>query len=284
MFQGIHNYLGPTQTYFDPCELLRPFIACYWGTGDWQDKNKDLSKASEPHWDTVVPDACTDILFDIDKESRSSNVIFCGMFDEPFYVYHSGEISNYTKELFAIRFFPGGIYPFLKQSLNAFNNKIVDINEVWSEIVSELAEKIMAVCSFTERISIVETFLLKKYFNFNNSNYFRNDTLANLLYKIVKTKGLITINELAQEEIVSIRQINRNFEKWIGLNPKTFSMVIRFQNILLDIEKSKAIDWQYLSYKYNFYDQSHFIKQFKKFYGTKPSLFLKEDMSDFYYK
>ena len=81
------------------------------------------------------------------------------------------------------------------------------------------------------------------------------------------------------------RQIERLFSKYIGLSPKFYSRIIRFSHIF-ELMRSKDNSWGDLVYKSGFYDQSHFIKNFKEFTGEDPSSygFEEKNMANFHLK
>ncbi len=83
------------------------------------------------------------------------------------------------------------------------------------------------------------------------------------LLQILQSKGSIHISEL--DTGISTRQLRRLFDYYIGDSPKTFSNIVRFQHIL----SAKA--YHNHSFLDTYYDQAHFIKSFKTFYGDTPS-------------
>ena len=70
---------------------------------------------------------------------------------------------------------------------------------------------------------------------------------------------------------ISPRQLRRLFEFYIGDSAKTFSQVVRFQNILRAKPSSQSLRQNKLFFDVGYYDQAHFVKEFKNFYGVTPS-------------
>ena len=70
---------------------------------------------------------------------------------------------------------------------------------------------------------------------------------------------------------ISQRQLRRLFKYYIGDTPKTFSKVVRFQNILRAKPSTQSLKQNKLFFDQGYYDQAHFIKEFKNFYGVTPS-------------
>nr|WP_275901085.1 helix-turn-helix domain-containing protein [Paenibacillus periandrae] len=112
-----------------------------------------------------------------------------------------------------------------------------------------------------------------------------NDSLIhNLLHHIFVTEGKTSVQELANKEVISTRQMNRIFYQWIGASPKRFCDVVRFQAIIDDIQSLGKIDGASLALNHGYFDQAHMIRDFKRFYGESPLVAAREfgNMSDFY--
>lgn len=87
---------------------------------------------------------------------------------------------------------------------------------------------------------------------------------------ILNKFGLINL-ETDIDTGISHRQLRRLFKYYIGDTPKTFSKVVRFQNILKAKPSKQSLKQNKLFYDLGYYDQAHFIKEFKNFYGVTPS-------------
>lgn len=66
------------------------------------------------------------------------------------------------------------------------------------------------------------------------------------------------------------------FKKYVGVSPKSYLRIIRFQKVILEIEKNREINWSTIAYDCGYYDQSHFINDFKKFSGFTPNEYLRK--------
>jgi AraC-like DNA-binding protein len=88
---------------------------------------------------------------------------------------------------------------------------------------------------------------------------------------IQKSRGVIRIEELSRSIGMSTTTLGDQFREKVGFGPKTFSRIVRFNHINSFIGRQQHTDWQELVYTYGFFDQNHFIKEFKRFYGCTPS-------------
>ena len=98
----------------------------------------------------------------------------------------------------------------------------------------------------------------------------RDYRLDNALQLILKKRGVLDVEADLQTGISS-RQLRRLFDFYIGDTPKTFSQVVRFQTILGAKPSSQTLRQNKLFFDAGYYDQAHFIKEFKNFYGITPS-------------
>ncbi len=87
---------------------------------------------------------------------------------------------------------------------------------------------------------------------------------------IITTHGSLPIETICYKAALSVRSLERYFHSCIGLTPKKFSRIIRFSHIF-KLAQKKPVDWVEIAYLAGFYNQSHFIKNFKEFTGEEPS-------------
>lgn len=102
-----------------------------------------------------------------------------------------------------------------------------------------------------------------------NTNFDDDSRLYNAIGKILRESGVVNI-EKNLDTGISQRQLRRLFEFYIGDTPKTFAKVVRFQNILRAKPSSQSLRKNKLFFDAGYYDQAHFIKEFRNFYGVTP--------------
>ena len=90
---------------------------------------------------------------------------------------------------------------------------------------------------------------------------------------IRSTRGNISMDDVCRQVYVSPRQLQRSFRTTLGTGPKTYMRIIRFRNAFNQIQRLEQHGgWAGLSYELGYSDQAHFIRDFKEFTGTVPSL------------
>jgi AraC-like DNA-binding protein len=272
-----HKYIE-----IQPSPLLASYVSCYWlsepVTENLQpDSSPSLNALLEESVDRVLPDGCSDIIFEHDLKRNKYRTLFCGFIDEPFIITYD---RHYPLRKFGVRFFPGGIYSIIGIPQHDFVNSHVDINLFWESMTKEIEVRIFEEPSFRKKAKIMDEYLLSCI----RTKAIANDNLINkLLYHIFVTEGKTSVRELAEKETISTRQMNRIFYRWIGTSPKRFCEVVRFQSIVNVIQNSPSIG-RNLAFNHGYFDQAHLIRDFKRFYGDSLSVAAREfgNMSDIY--
>ena len=239
---------------FPPKPVLRPYIFCYWVYyGDFP-LNSPFSLSS-------IPDGCTDLYFDC---VNYSGLNFSGIYDRQ--DENSGFISGKFM-LFGINFLPGMFHKFFNHPMKEFKNSASSLELLVGSSVNELSQRLFEAKDIETKIEISEKFLLKRLEKLDLAEDGRYLTALNDIYK---NNGLIKLNELIKNDS-NQRHLRRVFDANIGLSPKAFGNIIRFQSLMRELVKTERVDWSDLYYKYGYYDQAHFINEFKKRVGKPPS-------------
>ena len=190
-------------------------------------------------------------------------------------------------------FIPGsrGIISVILQPESAFSVLGIPVNEIsdlyvepvdiWKEDGEVLVDQISEAKSFKKRVQILERFLTERIKK-NESGI--DDRIKFGVDLISQSGGNININYLSEKLCLSKRQCERIFVKNIGLTPKEFSKIVRFQWLLFNKQKNINISNTELAYIAGYFDQAHFNNDFKNITGLTPTEYfsLGEVFSDFY--
>jgi len=132
-----------------------------------------------------------------------------------------------------------------------------------------IAEQLNEAITDFERISIVEKFLISRI------NHKTTDALVNVAVALIKQHaGNIKMTALAEKLNISQSQFEKRFRKLVGASPKKFASIVRLKHILNT--SSKGSNLTELGLDAGYFDQAHFIKDFKSFTGETPEQFLKK--------
>ncbi|MCF2716621.1 helix-turn-helix domain-containing protein [Paenibacillus sp. UKAQ_18] len=295
----LHSLFRPLQvngsdlsTYYieqKPSAALKAYVACYWESGPANrvveenlatscEDTASLSLPQEETMERVLPDGCTDILLEYDPVNKRQELSYCGTFTQPFV---SARQAGSETRIFAVRFLPGGAHYFHGMPTHLFTGGNYHLEDLWPESITIIGERIMEAQNFNERVRIMDEYLNQLLLRRRTSDC---DLMKNLLHRIFVSGGSVGVKELAEREAISERQLNRKFGQWIGISPKKFSEVVRFQSVLHSIQSGGDLDWAELALKHSFFDQAHLIRDFRRFYGDSPLTAAKDlrKLSDFY--
>lgn len=266
---------------FQPNSDLESLISCYW--------TLEVPAESDAQKQRIIPDGTIEMAFilgdDIKRYTSEDDFIIqpramvLGQTIEPFYIEPTGYVNT-----FAIRFYPYGFANFVTMPLKDLVNKETPIELLFGEkTAKELELKIIEATNSIERIEIIETFLLDKLNQKTTIDIIVKTTIDALL----ATKGSASISTILKEDLSKRRQLERNFIKQIGVSPKQLGKVIRLQTALKMLLNKKTESLTDIAYESEYFDQAHFIKDFKEFTGINPKDFLDNEnmaLSTLFYK
>jgi transcriptional regulator GlxA family with amidase domain len=153
-------------------------------------------------------------------------------------------------------------------------NTAVPLDQLFGKDGIEIGEKILNANSASERIELIETFLLNRLTNKQAIDNIVKTTVETIL----NTNGQFSVNELSKQNNINRRQLTRKFSSTIGLSPKQLSKTIRIQNTLKTLLTEEVTNLTNLAYENEYFDQAHFIKDFKEFTGLTPKEFYGDNL------
>jgi AraC-like DNA-binding protein len=165
-----------------------------------------------------------------------------------------------------IEFNPLGAYRLFHLSYGEVKNQIVEMADLTSNIAVELQSQLAEAASLNLKLQLLQNFLIKRLEKADPDSIY--DYCVN---RIFESKGLISVARLEKETGYSARWLNRKFSEHLGTGPKNLSEIIRFKQFYQVY--STGVKLQSLKdhiYHY-YYDQSHFLRAFKRFTGFTPT-------------
>jgi AraC-like DNA-binding protein len=164
----------------------------------------------------------------------------------------------------------GGAAPFFRQPLHELFRESVSLDNflLRSELLA-LEEQLAEAPANPDRIACVEKFLISRLTTDESDKL----VLAALAL-IHKNKGNIRIKELCEQLHTSQSPLEKRFRAAVGASPKKFTSIVRLKHVLVQFSASASLTE--LGYEAGFYDQAHFIREFKAFTGDTPEEFFKK--------
>lgn len=256
---------------YHPHADLRTIVKCYW--------TLEVPEQPDTRRQLILPDGCVDMCFilgdDVKRYTSGDEFIIqprqmlLGQITEQFYIEPAGYVNT-----FAIRFYPYGFANFIGLPLNELANKETPLKELFGDDVAEpLSQEIIHAKTVNERIAIIERFLFARL----SDKAIIDNIVKSTVDAMFLSKGGKPLSAILKGDLQKRRQLERNFKKQIGLSPKQLSKVIRLQATLQLLLNHTTTTLTDIAYENDYYDQPHFIKDFKAFTGITPKEFLADD-------
>lgn len=174
-------------------------------------------------------------------------------------------IINKNFGMFGAYIYPYAIPVFFSMPATELSNQMPDIKTLAGNHGNALEERMMLAENNMMRVKILADFLEKQL----AKNTIPQKAFVAAVNCIIQTKGAVNVNALAYNYCLSTRQFERKFKEAAGFSPKLFSRIIRFQSALSKYgQKNRSLTS--IAYDCGYYDQSHFIHDFKEFSGYHP--------------
>lgn len=185
-------------------------------------------------------------------------------------------IVHYTKEqfkVFCIIFKPNGFVQLFNISPSEFTDRMISGSDLFSANINRLQTQLQESRKFAQMVGYTEKFLLD-YLSQSKAKdpYNRIQSASSLL---LQHSSDISIKWLAYQSNMSVKTFERTFTTQVGIAPKLFSRIARFNSALNLKLVHPSWDWTNIAYHCGYYDQMHFIKDFRSFAGEAPSRFFK---------
>jgi len=222
-----------------PCEALRPFIQCYWAL---------RGGTSDPQSQLVFPDGHMEIIFHLADPfaliredgiaSVQSNALIAGQIWQPVTLRQSS-----SADVLAIRFQPAGAASFMRFPQQEIAGSIANLEDFWGSRARQIRNALGEMQTDQGRIQLLEQHLLA-----------------------MRPAGPVSLGALSQ------RHYRRRFEETVGLPPKLFQRIRRFQSALSVLGQRPIAE---VALECGYYDQAHLVRDFKQFSGLTPTAWLR---------
>lgn len=179
--------------------------------------------------------------------------------------------SDGTIGFVSVRFFPWGAYHFFSEPISNFLDSFIDLNLIWPEVYKQISQEIKSVDN-NNKITLVQNFLQKCL----QQHKKETEPIDYAIKLIRESKGKYAIEELCDKLNIHPKKLERGFINSIGTTPKVFSRTTRFLHLCHHLKEYENLTMTQLAHQLGFYDQAHFIKDFKAFSGITPTEYFKQ--------
>ena len=237
------------------------------------------SRSNDPVPETVVADGFPELIIhfrspfaEMDSAGqirRQPVAVACGQLTRPL-VLHSSRDAG----MIGIRFQPSGMVPFLSTSMRELTDVRIPAEDLFADI-EQLIEGIVESSNDARRIAACNRFLIHAL-----DRDRAHLGVRRALESIKQTHGRITVESLATLMGRSRRSLELAFQSEVGTSPKMYCRIARFRHVFDAMSKDDtSINWVQVALDTGFFDQSHLIRDFRRFAGAAPTAFLGEQTS-----
>ncbi|WP_338119784.1 helix-turn-helix transcriptional regulator [Paraflavitalea pollutisoli] len=252
---------------YQPGPPLRQYVKCYYLY------ESDSAVAFD---DTVLPSGHMEIIFNLgdgqwqtapDSDFLTHPAIeLWGQIVRPLPVRSIGRNS-----MLGIRLFPQAAPFFLSDKADLFTNQVVDYSQAADHAVRQLHQRLLDTTVRQQRIQLVEDYLRARLTRFERK--FNKLSIVNDVMREIGSRDFFdNLDNVAARYGITARYLQKLFLQYTGLTPKLYSKINRFQHSLRLVNEQR-FSLTSIAYDCGYFDQSHFIREFKSFTGYAPSLY-----------
>jgi len=206
------------------------------------------------------------------KDHLLEDVYFSGLHDH----FRNAHLKlNGKVDVLGVCFFPECFFPFLKIPVSEFKNKVLGAIEVGFKIADTINERLKDAPDVAARLEILENELALLLYNGNHTP----ESFRKLFNALKQSDNSLQIYEFCQRNNIGMRKLERMYNKYVGLSANTYVTLNRFHNSLNRLLYNDYSRLSDLAYDNDYFDQTHFIKEFKRYAGNTPKSFIHQNDS-----
>ncbi len=220
----------------------------------------------QPHaQERVLPTGTTELVIDLDPRARVAGTV-SGARSECIVLETARPLS-----LIAAHFKPGGAFPFFALPAAEIRDLQLPFDELWGRDALHLRDCILEAGTSNARFGLLERFLLSRL----DRNRQRHPAVGYAVAQLQNASDAPSVAQIVERTGLSARRFINVFRDEVGLTPKVFSRLVRFRNVIRSIQTQTDVDWADTALACGYFDQPHFVHDFRAFAGVSPSAYLR---------
>jgi AraC-like DNA-binding protein len=177
--------------------------------------------------------------------------------------------SSDMTDLIGVVFTPGGFAPFATDAVHLFSNRSVPLVDIWGVSAQTLRCQLLEIRLPEARLRCLERFLMGRLAEYRS----RNEIVDFALNRFRHAPRIATVRDVARSTGWSERRFSQIFRESVGLSPKTWCRIQRFQRVVRQLHAGVDVRWAELALDCGYYDQSHFANEFRAFSGVDATTY-----------
>lgn len=237
--------------------------------------------ADVPHKrERVLPGGCVEVILNLAcdflldcREGANDRCLPPALIVGPRSIYEIIDTSDLA-DLVGIAFTPVGFAPFASDAVDLFSNRMVDLADVWGGSVHSLRDRLRELNTPQEKLCCLEQFLMSRFASrLMEPAHHRTREVAFALQQFDRAPEIATVRAMARQTGRSERSFSQVFREAVGLSPKVWCRVQRFQRTVQQLHAGRDVRWAELALECGYYDQSHFANEFRAFSGIDATTY-----------
>ena len=259
----------PSRQYA-PGAPLSSFVKCFWY---WAGEPRKHAK------ERLMPNGEACVIFNLreapiriydpenlDRYESYGSSVFSGARSQGFVI-----DTEQQERVFGIEFQPAGSFPFFHAPASETENASVPLDCLWGFAAGEIRERLLAARSVSEMFAVAERELLRRL----SRPLALHPAVAFARREFCAAPQITTVSRVVHNTGFSQRHFIQLFHEQVGLTPKAFCRVRRFQSVLLSVHGAKEAEWAQVALDCGYFDQAHLNHDFRAFSGVTPGEYLK---------
>lgn len=237
-----------------PSQDLKFFVERYWIV-EW-----DL-RGEEPYLQENLPHPAINLVIE-----KGASGIF-GVVSRGKFTY----LLTGKGRVFGVKFRPGAFYPFLKSPISSLTGGSIRLSEVFGEEGETFETEILSSQEDADMVECAETFVRRRLPE-RDENV---EQINRIVDRIVVDREIVRVGDLACRFNLSVRTLQRTFDRYVGVSPKWVIRRYRLQEAAYRLAEDKGVNLSEMALDLGYFDQAHFIKDFKALVGVSPAEYAK---------
>jgi len=247
-----------------PCSLISDFVTWIWCFEGSRATRELLLPIGTTELVVSLEDNPIRVFTDINdtQGKRFGAAAVCGPQSRYFVLGPADHVS-----VVGAHFKPGGAFPFLGLPLNELNDQHVALEDLWGPYARSLRDQLLCAGGPEARMDVLEQALISRLAK--RPAY--HPVVAYALNQFGAAPAVPRVKEVSTASGYSAKRFIQLFEYGVGLTPKRYCRVRRFQDVIARLTRGLRVEWADVAADCGYYDQSHLIHDFREMAGMTPA-------------